>query len=149
MSSLKELEKLQAMRAELEAERHSLKEEQTNLENSVLALEEKVLIEELKKEKAMIEELKKSNKATKDAIAQLEAKKKGLETKLGQGLQKAETPPQKEETEEAPEPAEAAPEGSEEDVVTVTTIEGEDLVEIPEATYENPRKQEKKKHRFF
>jgi uncharacterized protein (DUF3084 family) len=150
MSALKELEKLQAMRAELEAETRSLKEQQTNLENSVLALEEKVVMEELDKEKAAIEELKKSNKATKNAIAQLEARKKELETRLGQESQTPETPPpEKEKTEAAPEPAEAAPEEAEEGGVTVTAIEGEALVESPEATEERPKKQEKKKHRFF
>ena len=150
MSALKELEKLQAMRAELEAETRSLKEQQTNLENSVLALEEKVVFEELNKEKAAIEELKKSNKTTKDAIVQLEARKKELETRLGQESQTPETPPpKKEKPEEAPEPAEAAPEGSEEGGVTVTAIEGEALVESPEATDESPKKQERKKHRFF
>jgi len=120
MSALKELEKLQAMR------------------------------EELNKEKAVIEELKNSNKATRDAIAQLEAKKKELETRIGQAPQKPETPPpEKEKKEEAPKPEEATPEEAEESGVTVTAIEGEALVESPEATDESPKKQEKKKHRFF
>jgi chromosome segregation ATPase len=150
MSALKELEELQAMRAELEAETRSLKEQQTNLENNVRALEQKVVIEELNKEKAAIEELKKSNKATKDAIAQLEARKKQLKTRLGQEAQTPEAPPpEKEKTEKAPEPAEAAPEEAEEGGVTVTAIEGEAFVESPEATEEIPKKQEKKKHRFF
>jgi chromosome segregation ATPase len=150
MSALKELEKLQAMRAELEAESRALKEQQKELESSLLALENKVVIAELDKEKAVIEELKNSNKATKDAIAQLEAKKKELETKLGQAPQEPEAPPpEKEKTEEASEPAEAAPEEAEESGVTVTAIEGEALVESPEATSESPKKQEKKKHRFF
>lgn len=160
MSALKELEKLQAMRAELEAESHSLKEQQKELENSVLALEQKVVIEELNKEKAVIEELKESNKATKDAIAQLEAKKRELETVLEQAPQKPVPPPlkkekkeeapaQPEETEEASQPEEATPEEAEESGVTVTAIEGEALVESPEATDESPKKQEKKKHRFF
>jgi uncharacterized protein (DUF3084 family) len=150
LSEQKELEKLQAMRAELEAEAHSLKEEQKNLENSLLSLEEKVVVEELKKEKAVIEELKNRNKATKDAISQLEAKKKDLESRLEQASQTPETPPpNKEKAEEAPEPAEAAPEGSEEGGVTVTAIEGEALVENQEAVDESPTKQEKKKRRFF
>ena len=150
MSALKELEKLQAMRAELEAESRSLKEQQTELENSVLALEQQVVIEELNKEKAVIEELKNSNKATKDAIAQLETRKKELETKLGQAPPKPEAPPpEKEKPEEASEPGEAAPEEAEESGITVTAIEGEALVESPEATSESPKKQEKKKHRFF
>jgi uncharacterized protein (DUF3084 family) len=146
MSALKELEKLRAMRAELEAETRSLKEQQKELENSVLALEQKVVMEELNKEKAVIEELKNSNKATKDAIAQLEAKKRELETKIEQASQKPATPPlEKEKKEEAP----AQPEEAEESGVTVTAIEGEALVESPEATDESPKKQEKKKHRFF
>jgi len=72
LSAKEELEKLQAIRAELEAESRSLKELQKKLENNVLTLEEKVVVEELKKEKAVIEELKSKNEATKDAIAQLE-----------------------------------------------------------------------------
>jgi len=160
MSALKELEKLQAMRAELEAESRSLKEQQKELENSLLTLEQKVVMEELNKEKAVIEELKNSNKATKDAIAQLAAKKRELETKLEQAPQtpatplpakekKEEAPAQPEEAEEAPQPEEATPEEPEESGVTVTAIEGEALVESPEATGESPKKQEKKKRRFF
>jgi len=145
MSALKELEKLQAMRAELEAESRSLKEQQKELENSVLALEQEVVMEELNKEKAVIEELKNSNKATKDAIAQLAAKKRELETKLEQAPQIPATPPPEREKEEAP----AQPEEAEESGVTVTAIEGEALVESPEATGESPKKQEKKKRRFF
>ena len=45
MSVLEELEKQQAMRAELEAESRSLKEKQKELKNSALALEGKVVIE--------------------------------------------------------------------------------------------------------
>jgi uncharacterized protein (DUF3084 family) len=149
MSSLKELEKLQAMRAELEAESRSLKEKQKELESSLLALEQEVVMEELNKEKAVIEELKNSNKATKDAIAQMEAKKRELETKLEQAPQKSATPPpakgKKEEAPAQPEETEEA----EESGVTVTAIEGEALVESPEATGESPKKQEKKKRRFF
>ena len=149
MSALKELEKLQAMRAELEAESHSLKEQQKELENSVLALEQEVVMEELNKEKAVIEELKNSNKATKDAIAQLEAQKRELETKLGQAPQTPETsPPEEEKKEEAPPQAEETEE-AEESGVTVTAIEGEALVENPQAPAESPKKQEKKKRRFF
>jgi chromosome segregation ATPase len=149
MSEQKELEKLQTMRAELEAESRSLKEKQKELENSLLALEEKVVIEELKKEKAIIEELKNRNKAAKDAIAQLETKKKELETKLGQAAQTPAAPPvEKKRAKEASKPAEAEPEEAEESGVTVTAIEGEALVESPEAPAESP-KQEKKKRRFF
>lgn len=148
MSSLKELEKLQAMRAELEAESHSLKEKQKELESSLLTLEQEVVMEELNKEKAIIEELKNSNKATKDAIAQLETKKRELETKLEQAPQKPATPPPAKEKEEAPAQPEETEE-AEESGVTVTAIEGEALVESPEATGESPKKQEKKKRRFF
>ena len=145
MSALKELEELQAMRAELETESRSLKDQQKELENAVLALEQKVVMEELNKEKAVIKELKNSNKATRDAIAQLEAKKKELEGRIGQASQKPETPPPaKEKKEKAP----AQPEEAEESGVTVTAIEAEALIESPEAV-ESPKKQEKKKRRFF
>ena len=149
MSVLKELEKLQAMRAELEAESHSLKEKQKELENSVLALEQEVVMEELNKEKAVIEELKNNNKAVKDAIIQLEAKKRDLESRLEQAPQpQATPPPAKEKKEEAPAQPEETEE-VEESGVTVTAIESEALVENPEATGESPKKQEKKKRRFF
>jgi len=149
MSTLKELEKLQAMRAELEVESSSLKEKQKELENSVLSLEQEVVMEALNKEKAVIEELKNSNKATKDAIAQLEAKKRELETRLEQAPQKpAPPPPEKGKTEQAPAQPEETEE-AEESGVTITAIEGEALVESPEATGESPKKQEKKKRRFF
>jgi phage-related tail protein len=149
MSTLKELEKLQAMRAELEVESRSLKEKQKELENSVLSLEQEVVMEALNKEKAVIEELKKSNKATNDAIAQLEAKKRELETRLEQAPQKpAPPPPAKGKKEEAPAQLEETEE-AEESGVTITAIEGEALVESPEATGESPKKQEKKKRRFF
>jgi len=155
MSAREELEKLQAMRAELEAESRSLKEKQGDLENNVLSLEEKVANEELKKEKAAIEELKNRNKAAKDAIADLEAKKKKLENKLEQAPETTEAPSKKEkaekapaqpeETEEAAKPAEETEEGG----VTVTAIEGEALIENQEAESDSPSKQEKKKRRFF
>jgi seryl-tRNA synthetase len=158
LSAKEELEKLLAMRAELEAESCSLKELQKKLENNVLILEEKVVAEELKKEKAVIEELKNKNKATKDAIAQLEAKEKELETKLEQVSLTPETPPeegakeapaQSSETEEAPEHAEAEPEEAEEGGVAVTAIDSEALIENQEIVSESTKKQEKKKHRFF
>jgi hypothetical protein len=78
------LEKLQGMRAELEAESHSLIEEQEKLEKNVLALEEQVVVEEIKKEKAMIKDLKNHNEAAKDAITALEEKKKALQSKLNE-----------------------------------------------------------------
>lgn len=154
-----ELEKLRAMRAELEAEARSLRQEQKNLENNVVVLEEKVVVEELKKERAAIEELKNRNKATRDAIAELAAKKKKLETELGDVVEteappslaeeKAEeTPAQSEETQEEAEPDILIPE-EDEDGVIVTAIEGEALVENQEAVSDSPRRQEKKKRRFF
>jgi len=149
MSEQKELEKLQAMRAELEAESRLLIEEQRKLENSVLGLEEKVVIEKLNREKAIIEDLKNRNKEAKDAISQLEAKKKDLESRLGQTIQEPETPSEKKKTEKAPEPAEAEPEEDEEGGVTVTAIEDEALIENQEAVDEGSTKQEKKKRRFF
>ncbi len=152
MSEQKELEKLQAMRAELEAESRSLIEEQEKLGKNVLALEEQVVVEELKKEKAVIEDLKNRNQTAKDAIAELEAKKKALRTKLNQASEAPEAPPPEEEkpkeTEEAAESVEAAPEQAEDGGVTVTAIEGEALVENQELEEESS-KQEKKKHRFF
>ena len=156
-------EKLQAMRAELEAESRSLKEEQANLENSVVSLEEKLASEELKKEKAAIEELKNRNKAAKEAIAELEQKKKKLENKLEDTAETPEPAPKKgkakkekvqpeevEVVEEAAEPAEAVVEEVETDNggVTVTAIDDEVLVEEEEAVEESPKK-EKKKRRFF
>ena len=150
MSEQKELEKLQAMRTELEAESRLLIEEQQKLEKSVLSLEEQVVVEELKKEKAVIEDLKNRNKAAKDAIADLEAKKKSLQSKLNQPPQEPEPPPEEEKATE-PEAAEAPePEPAEEDEdggVTVTAIEGDALVENPEVDEDS--KQEKKKRRFF
>jgi len=149
MSTREELEKLQAMRAELEAESRLLKEKQSNLENNVLSLEEKIAIEELRKEKAVIEELKNRNKAAKDAIAELEAKKKKLENKLEQAAETSEAPSKKGKAKKEPEPAEKAPEEAEEGGVTVTAIEGEAVVESPEASAEDSKKPEKKKRRFF
>jgi hypothetical protein len=152
LSEQKELEKLQAMRAELEAESRLLIEEQQKLEKNVLSLEEQIVVEELRKEKAVIEDLKNRNKAAKETIAELEAKKKELETKLDKAPQAPETPIQKEEkpkeAEAAPEPAEAVAEVAEDDGVTVTAIEGEALVEDQEAA-DDSSKQEKKKRRFF
>jgi len=93
--SAKELEKLQALRAELEEESLSLIEVQDRLKTKVLVLEEQVVIEELKKEKAVIEDLEKRNKAAKDAIAMLEAKKKGLQIKMNEVPHLSEIPPNK------------------------------------------------------
>ncbi len=156
MSEQVELEKLQAMRAELEAESRSLIEEQEKLGKNVLALEEQVVVEELKKEKAVIEDLKNRNQTAKDAIAQLEAKKKELETRLKAFRtpetstpeeKKPEAPPtQPEETEEALEAAQVSGE-SEEGEVIITAV-GDAVFEVQEIVDESP-KQEKKKRRFF
>ena len=141
------------MRAELEAESRSLIEEQQRLEKNVLALEEQVVVEKLKKEKAVIEDLKNRNKAAKDTIANLAAKKQELEKKLNPEPQAPEPAPEEAkpqeppEPEEAPQPAEAAPE-EDDSGVTVTAIEGEALVENQEIADESS-KQEKKKRRFF
>src|SRR3972149_11992193 len=154
---------IQAKRAELETESHSLKEEQKKLENRVLLLEEKIVVEDLQN----------SNKATKEAISQMEAKLSELEGKLKQKPQTPESPPKPKETktevsvapekieEEAPElteppeppeplepaEAEAVPEDSEESGVTVTAIDDEALIETQDA--KSDKQQDKKKHRFF
>ena len=151
---------MQAKRAELETESRSLKEEQKKLENRVLLLEEKIVVEDLQN----------NNKATKDAISQLEAKLGELESKLKQKPQTPESPPKPKETktevvvtpekiveEEAPEPpeppepveaeAEPVPEDSEESGVTVTAIDDEALIETQDA--KSDKQQDKKKHRFF
>jgi hypothetical protein len=148
MSAEEELERLRAMRAELEAESRSLVEKQQNLEDSVLVLKENVLMEVIKKEKAVIEDLRKRNEATKGAIAQLEAKKTELETKLGQMKQNPEaeletekgkkSPKQPKKAEEAPEHNE----DTEDNGVTITAIDDE-MFETQE------KKQEKKKRKFF
>ena len=155
MSEPKDLEKLQAKRAELEAESRSLKEEQKKLEYSVKILEEQVVIDELNE----------NNKAAKDAISQLEAKLNDLEKRTKQPSQApppenlAPPPPPKEtktevqvaappeKKEEAPEPAEVKVEDSEDSGVTVTAIDDEALVETQEA--QGDKQPEKKKHRFF
>jgi hypothetical protein len=152
LSKPNEYEKLQTKRTELEAQSLSLKEEQKNMEDRVLILEEKIAIEELNN----------NNKATREAIAQLETKINGLETKLQKASQIPEPPepaaPAKEpapETVNAPkeetlETAEPAPEDFEADVVTVTAIEEESLVENQEELGENLKsQQEKKKRKFF
>jgi len=158
LSAQKELEKLQAMRAELEAESRSLKEKQAALKNAVWSLEEEVANEALRKEKAAIEELRNRNKVAKDAINDLETKKKELESKLEQEPQKTEAPPaekepaqeipaQPEENQEASQSVETATEETDEGGVTVTAIENEAIFEN-EAVNEAP-KPEKKKRRFF
>jgi chromosome segregation ATPase len=155
LSEPKDLEKLQAKRAQLEAESRSLKEEQKKLEYSVKILEEQVVIDELSE----------NNKAAKDTISQLEAKLNDLEKRMKQPSQApppenpAPPPPPKEtktevqvaaapeKKEEAPEPAEVKVEDSEDSGVTVTAIDDEALVETQEA--QGDKQPEKKKHRFF
>lgn len=149
MSAQEELEKLRNMRAELEAESRSLEEQLSCLENNVISLEEKIAIEELKKEKAAIEELKNHNKVAKDAVAKLESKKKKLENKLEKTLQKPEEPsPKKQQAEEEfskPEENEIVADGG----VVVTAIEGEALEEQLGIAVEDSPEREKKKRRFF
>ena len=149
MSAQEELEKLRKMRAELESESRSLEEQLSYLENNVISLEEKIAIEELKKEKAAIEELKNHNKAAKDAVARLESKKKNLENKLEKTLPKPKEPsPKKQQAEEdlsKPEENEIVADGG----VVVTAIEGEALEEQLGIAVEDSPKQEKKKRRFF
>ena len=154
MSKQIELEKMQAMREELEADSRSLIKEQAKLEKTVLALEQQYFVQELNKEKALIEDLKNRNQAAKDAIAQLETKKKELETKLEmfrtpetseeKKLEAASTQP--EETEATLEDAEGSVE-PEENGVIITAI-GDAGFENQELADESPE-QEKKKRRFF
>jgi hypothetical protein len=154
MSAKQELEKLRNMRAELEQESRSLGEQQCSLENTVISLEEKIIIEELKIEKAAIEELKNRNKTAKEAIAKLKSKKKKLENKLEDaGYDQEESPPENQEKsppenqEDASEPEEneAIGEGG----VVVTAIDGEAFEEQVGIPAEDSPKQEKRKRRFF
>ena len=78
MSLPKELKELQDKRAKLEDESNSLKEEQRKLEENAKALEEKI-----------IDKLRNNNKATRQAISQLETKINELEQKLNQASQEA------------------------------------------------------------
>ena len=148
MSKPNEYEKLQTKRTELEAQSLSLKEEQKNLEDRVMILEEKIAIEELES----------NNKVAREAITQLETKLNGLEAKLHGASPMLKTPEVAKEPEpetanvqeEALEAAGPAPEEFEEDVVTVTAIEEESLVENQEGLGENLKaQQEKKKRKFF
>jgi peptidoglycan hydrolase CwlO-like protein len=152
LTQKKEFEKLQAMRGELEAESRSLIEEQEKLEKNVLALEEQVVVEEIKKEKDMIKDLKNRNEAAKDAIAALEKKKKSLQSKLNEAQKAPEVPLSKKKkskkTKKAAKPVEVTPEEAEDGGVTIIAIEGEAFVDNQEIA-EVPSQQEKKKHRFF
>ena len=140
MSAKAELEKLQVTRKELEAESSSLIEKQQKLRKEVLALEEQVIAQELKKEKALVEDLRYRNEVAKGTIAELEAKKKELETKLGKITPISEDPAQPEKADETSEQTEADPEES---GVTITVVESEEIAE----TQEN--QQGKEKFRFF
>jgi len=126
MKAKDELEKLQAMRAKFEEESRLLAEEQQTLEKNVLALEEQVVSQELKKEKALVEDLRNKNKTVKNTIAQLEAKKEELETKLSQITQTSEPAPEAHKSSASPKQPEKA----------------EEVVEAQE-------KPQKKKKRFF
>ena len=138
MSAKEELTKLQVMRKELETESNSLMKKLQNSAKDLLAIEEQIIVQELKKEKALIEDLKNRNEAMKDVIAQLENKKLELEIKLGKMVQISETAlrtrkvskipiqPEKTETNEASERTEDFPE---ENGVTLTVIESEQIVE--------------------
>jgi chromosome segregation ATPase len=155
LSEQKDLENLQAKRAELESESRSLKEEQKKLEYSIKVLEEKVVINELSE----------NNKAAKEEISQLEAKLNDLKKRLKHPAQApsqnpAPPPPPPQETkpeaevadppekkEATPEPVEVTLEDSEDSGVTVTAIDDEALVETQEA--QSDKQQDKKKHRFF
>jgi hypothetical protein len=149
LSKPNEYEKLQTKRTELEAQSRSLKEEQKNLEDHVMILEEKIAIEELES----------NNKVAREAIAQLETKLNGLEAKLHGASPMLKTPEAAKEPEpetakipeeEAPAESEPAPAEFEEDVVTVTAIEEESMVENTEELGENLKaQQEKKKRKFF
>jgi hypothetical protein len=143
LSVEEKLEKVHAMREELEEESRLLIVEQQTLEKNVRALEEQVVLNELKRQKALVEDLRSRNKAIKSTIAQLEAKKKELETKLGKLVQTpkaGKTPAQPGQTAEASESPEAI---TEENGVTITVMESEEIVETEE------EQQEKKKRRFF
>lgn len=128
------------MRKELEAESSSLIEKQQKLRKEVWVLEEQVIAQELKKEKALVEDLRYRNEVAKSTIAELEAKKKELETKLGKMTPTPEEPAQLEKADETSEQTEA---DTEENGVTITVVESEEMIE----TQEN--QQEKEKFRFF
>lgn len=144
MSANQELEKLRNIREELETEAGSLEEQQSSLANIVMALEEKITIEELKTEKAAIEELKNRNRAAKAAIVKLKSKKRKLETKLDKALGKLEEPASEDQVSPPEENEEIADGG-----VIVAAIDGDALEEQLEITVEDSSKQGKRKRRFF
>jgi hypothetical protein len=148
LNEQKELEKLQAKRAELEAESLNLKEEQKQLDYNVKILEETVRIQELKQ----------NNKIAKEAIAKLEIKLNELEEKLEpKSNMHAERPLSntvqvQDDDAEMLEPsetdtAEDTLERCEEEIVTITAVNDEDLAVTQKA--KNDRQQGKRKRRFF
>lgn len=144
MSANQELEKLRNIREELETEACSLEEQQSSLANIVMALEEKITIEELKMEKAAIDELKTRNRAAKAAIVKLKSKKRKLETRLDKALGKLEEAPSEDQVSPPEENEEIADGG-----VVVAAIDGDALEEQLEITAEDSSKQGKRKRRFF
>jgi len=151
LSTSKELETLRCTRIELEEESRSLIGKQKNLEERVKVLEENTAIEELKN----------SNKATREAISQLESKINGLEHRLKEVSKVPETPEPtfeiKSEVAAAPEPEQVTPEtvepipeeAAEEETITVASFE-EPMVAGQEEYDQNLKKQhEKKKRKFF
>ena len=149
LSTSKELEGLQNKKTGLEEESHSLKEEQQSLDERVKVLEEKIAIEELKN----------NNKATREAISQLESKIDELEQRLKETSKLPETrlaDEIKPEVAKTPEPkeettlgiAEATTDETEEDVVTVMPLEGAMATEQEEHS-EDIKKQHGKKRKFF
>ncbi|MDH7564560.1 MAG: hypothetical protein QHH24_06775 [Candidatus Bathyarchaeota archaeon] len=146
---MSELEKLKEKRIQLEEESRSLKERQQNLEERTRILEENIAIAELQN----------TNKATRDAITQLENKIEELEQKLRQTTQQWDNPPQTEAmpnvfgADRTPGPSAqqesyAEPEEQEEEIVTVTEV-AEPLTVEEESRGENLKRQREKKKRFF
>jgi hypothetical protein len=149
LSTSKELEELQNRKAGLEAESLSLTDKQKNLDERVKVLEEKIAIEELKN----------NNKATQEAISQLESKINGLERRLKEvslepnapkaesaGFKIAET--QQTVEEGVPKATETIAEDSGEEVITVAAPE-ETMTFAQETFDDNKKTHEKKKRKLF
>lgn len=146
MNESKELEELQNQKTRLDEESRSLKGRQENLEERVKVLEETIAIEQLKN----------NNKATREAITQLESKIDELERNLEKVSREPETnkPQVEPEVAETPKPdetpfetAETTTEDSEEEFVTTTATE-EPMMTEPEID-EGKRTHDKKKRKFF
>ena len=147
MSETNELGRIRAKRAELEAESRTLKEMQKNMEIRINILEEKTSIEELEN----------NNKATRNAVVQLESKMKMLENRLKQASQEQIIPaPEKEPPEASANPApsdktetletaETAPDEFQENIIVVEAIDNEPLVE----NQQNLREQQEKRNTGF